>query len=100
MAIQNGLHRVHLGKLPPTILMTGTTTQIMLDAAELLHGNPSMNRPVVIKRMTRMIVNLVAFALGCGVAAFALIAFGIWCFVLPPLVQVLAFFTETAEPEA
>jgi uncharacterized membrane protein YoaK (UPF0700 family) len=100
MAIQNGLHRVHLGKLPPTTLMTGTTTQIMLDAAELLHGDSNLNRGVVIRRMKRMISNLLAFALGCAAAAIALTALGIWCFVIPPLVQLLAFFGETAEPEA
>lgn len=97
MAIQNGLHRVHLGKMPPTTLMTGTTTQIMLDAAELLHGSTTTDRSVVIGRMKRMITNLVAFAIGCAAAAGALIVFGIWCFVIPPLVQLLAFFTETAE---
>lgn len=97
MAIQNGLHRVHLGKMPPTTLMTGTTTQIMLDAAELLHGSVGTDRAVVIGRMKRMITNLVAFAIGCAAAAGALIGFGIWCFVIPPLVQLLAFFTETAE---
>jgi uncharacterized membrane protein YoaK (UPF0700 family) len=33
MAIQNGLHRSRLSKAPPTTLMTGTTTQILLDLA-------------------------------------------------------------------
>lgn len=97
MAIQNGLHRVHLGKMPPTTLMTGTTTQIMLDAAELLHGSTSTERSLVIGRMKRMITNLAAFAIGCAAAAGALVGLGIWCFVIPPLVQLLAFFTETAE---
>ncbi len=36
MAIQNGLHKAHLPKAPPSTLMTGTTTQIMLDLADLL----------------------------------------------------------------
>lgn len=35
MAIQNGLHKAHLPKAPPSTLMTGTTTQIMLDLADL-----------------------------------------------------------------
>lgn len=100
MAIQNGLHRVHLGKLPPTTLMTGTTTQIMLDAAELLSGHAPESRAATIRRMKRMIANLLSFAIGCGIAAIALTLLGIWCFALPPLVQLLTFFTETAEPEA
>lgn len=36
MAIQNGLHKAHLSKAPPSTLMTGTTTQIMLDLADIL----------------------------------------------------------------
>ena len=33
MAIQNAVHRVHLASSPPSTLMTGTTTQVMLDIA-------------------------------------------------------------------
>jgi uncharacterized membrane protein YoaK (UPF0700 family) len=38
MAIQNGVHRIHLGSAPPSTLMTGTTTQIMIDIADMLRG--------------------------------------------------------------
>jgi uncharacterized membrane protein YoaK (UPF0700 family) len=37
MAIQNAVHRVHLGSAPPSTLMTGTTTQIMLDLADRIY---------------------------------------------------------------
>src|SRR5262245_10969383 len=36
MAIQNAAHRIHLGSAPPSTLMTGTTTQIMIDLADML----------------------------------------------------------------
>src|ERR1700760_2003021 len=40
MAIQNAVHRIYLGSAPPSTLMTGTTTQIMIDLADLaLQGN-------------------------------------------------------------
>ncbi|TWD48952.1 uncharacterized membrane protein YoaK (UPF0700 family) [Agrobacterium vitis] len=100
MAIQNGLHRIHLGKMPPTTLMTGTTTQIMLDAAELINGRAGSHKPAIIGRMKRMTANLAAFALGCAAAALAITVLGIWSFVIPPLIQALAFFTETSEPDA
>lgn len=100
MAVQNGLHRIHLGKMPPTTLMTGTTTQIMLDAAVLLNGSAGTHRPAVIGRMKRMTANLLAFAIGCAGAAIAITLIGVWCFVIPPMIQVIAFFTETSEPEA
>src|SRR5262249_51447331 len=38
MAIQNAVHRVHMAKSPPTTLMTGTSTQMMLDIADLIEG--------------------------------------------------------------
>ncbi len=38
MSIQNAVHRVHLGAAPPSTLMTGTTTQIMLDLADTVRG--------------------------------------------------------------
>ena len=38
MAVQNAVQRVHLPALPPTTLMTGTTTQATLDAVDLLTG--------------------------------------------------------------
>jgi uncharacterized membrane protein YoaK (UPF0700 family) len=36
MAIQNAAHRIYLGSVPPSTLMTGTTTQIMIDLADLV----------------------------------------------------------------
>ncbi len=35
MAIQNAAHRIHLGSAPPSTLMTGTTTQLMIDLADV-----------------------------------------------------------------
>jgi hypothetical protein len=43
MAIQNAAHRIHKGAAPPTTLMTGTTTQLMIDAADAIRGlSPQM----------------------------------------------------------
>lgn len=42
-AIQNAAHRIHLGALPST-LMTGTTTEIMIDLTDMLQ--PPRPRPV------------------------------------------------------
>src|ERR1700731_2032758 len=38
MAIQNAAHRIHMGTAPPTTLMTGTTTQVMIDLADMLQS--------------------------------------------------------------
>jgi uncharacterized membrane protein YoaK (UPF0700 family) len=35
MSIQNAAHRIFFGKSPPSTLMTGTTTQLMMDLSDL-----------------------------------------------------------------
>jgi uncharacterized membrane protein YoaK (UPF0700 family) len=85
MAVQNAAHRIHLGSAPPSTLMTGTTTQIMIDIADILHGT-SKEAPEALRiRLQRLIVAVAAFALGCGIAALFYIKFQMWCFVIPPL---------------
>jgi len=83
MAIQNAAHRLHLASAPPSTLMTGTTTQIMLDLAGLLYGK-TQDKPEAIKaRLIRLSVPVLAFALGCGLAALLFVLLGMWCFALP-----------------
>ena len=83
MAAQNGLHRTNLGASPPSTLMTGTTTQIMIDLADLAGGYTS---PDIATRARAMAVQVAVFALGCGIAALTYDRLGSWCFALPPVV--------------
>lgn len=102
MAIQNGAHRIHLPKAPPSTLMTGTTTQVMLDLADLLSGATSLQQRADIRgRLRRMVPNVVAFAAGCGVAALIFIGFGLRAFLLPPLVALVTVIAIhfDADPE-
>lgn len=86
MAIQNAVHRIYLGSIPPSTLMTGTTTQIMIDLADLaLPGNMNEQSNV---RLRTMSLNVLAFALGCGAAALLYMQFNVWCFVVPPILAV------------
>ena len=80
MAIQNAAHRVHLPDAPPTTLMTGTTTQIMIDLADIFHG-PADVTTVARSRLARMSASVAAFAVGCGAAAIFYALFGTWCFL-------------------
>jgi len=100
MAIQNAAHRVHLASAPPSTLMTGTTTQIMIDVADLMHGGPADKTAAARGRLVRMSANVAAFALGCGVAAGLYVWTGTWCFVLPPVMLALARFTPQSAPSA
>jgi uncharacterized membrane protein YoaK (UPF0700 family) len=98
MAIQNGLHRAHLSKLPPTTLMTGTTTQIMIDLADLMSGTATDHVHEVKNRLKRMATSLFSFAIGCAAGALAFVASPTWCFVVPPVLVGLSFLTPSGEP--
>jgi uncharacterized membrane protein YoaK (UPF0700 family) len=86
MAIQNAAHRIHLGKAPPTTLMTGTTTQMMIDLADVIRGQDSDTLAPKRARLRQMSLSVAAFAFGCAAAALLFAQVGVWCFVVPPLV--------------
>jgi len=86
MAIQNALHRTHMSAAPPTTIMTGNTTQIMIDLADLMRGVPAESRNSIRARLSRMSANAAAFAAGCAVAALIYARYDVWCFLIPPMV--------------
>jgi uncharacterized membrane protein YoaK (UPF0700 family) len=90
MAIQNAIHRIHMASAPPTTLMTGTTTQIMVDLADLLRGVAPEAAATARARLARMSVAVVAFAMGCGAAALTFILVREWCFAVPPAVALVS----------
>jgi uncharacterized membrane protein YoaK (UPF0700 family) len=83
MAIQNAVQRVHFAHLPPTTLMTGNTTQAVLDAVDLVRRGPLSDAPVVRARFKRLALGIAWFAAGCGVAAFLYDWYGLWCLAIP-----------------
>jgi len=100
MAIQNALHRAHLPKALPSTLMTGTTTQIMLDLADLL-ADPKADEVAAAKvRIKKMAFAVVTFALGCGFGALAFMYAPAAAFCLPAIFAAVALFASTAGAEA
>jgi len=95
MAIQNAANRIHLGTAPPTTIMTGTTTQIMIDIADMIRGvpGPGAARDAIRSRLRRMCVAVASFALGAAAGALLFNEIGSWCFALPPVVAFLARIT-------
>jgi uncharacterized membrane protein YoaK (UPF0700 family) len=83
MAIQNALQRVHLASIPPTTLMTGNTTQAVLDAVDLLRGTESAQAAAIRARLTRTLGAILWFAAGCAVAAILYVWIGFWCLAIP-----------------
>jgi uncharacterized membrane protein YoaK (UPF0700 family) len=100
MAIQNAIHRIHLGTAPPTTLMTGSTTQVMIDLADLLLVGAPDARAGIRSRLLRMTASVCAFAAGCGAAAAMFAFFGMLCFLVPPAIGVAALAVHAAAPEA
>lgn len=90
MAIQNATHRVHLAQAPPSTIMTGSTTQIMLDLADMLHGLPPELAATTRARFRRMTLSVVVFATGCGLAALLYAQVSKWCFCVLPVLGACA----------
>jgi uncharacterized membrane protein YoaK (UPF0700 family) len=99
MAIQNGLHKAHLSKAPPSTLMTGTTTQIMLDLADIL-ADPEADEVATAKaRVKKMAAAVATFALGCGIGALGYVYAPAAAFTLPAIIAVVALFASRAGAE-
>jgi len=86
MALQNALHRTHLTDSPPSTVMTGTITQLLLDLTLLLRPAAGDDPAAVRERSRRSAVFFGGFTVGCATAALLYLAVGMWCFLLPPLV--------------
>ncbi len=98
MAIQNAVSRIHLGASPPTTLMTGTTTQMMIDIADLLRGPAPEARAAATARLSKMGINVGAFAAGCAAGAILYSLFKMGCFVAPPLLALVPILMKDTRP--
>jgi uncharacterized membrane protein YoaK (UPF0700 family) len=79
MAVQNALQRLHLAALPPTTLMTGSTTQATIDAIDLITGADGAQRSAIRARFHRLSLAILYFAAGCASAALLYARVGFWC---------------------
>jgi uncharacterized membrane protein YoaK (UPF0700 family) len=102
MAMQNAAHRAHLAHTPPSTIMTGSTTQIMLDVAEMLHGVRPEVAALTRARLQRLTLSVAVFATGCGLAALLYAQVGKWCFCVLPVLGIctLTLRTEIAAADA
>ena len=92
MAIQNAVHRIFFAKAPPTTLMTGSTTQIMMDLADLLRGNLSPEAHSQARgRCVTLLRSVGCFALGCACAALVYAAADRIVLIMPPIISAVAF---------
>ena len=83
MAIQNAVQRVHFASIPPTTLMTGNTTQAVLDAVDLLRGAEPTHAAATRARFGRTFRSIVWFAAGCAASAVLYFWVGFWSLAVP-----------------
>jgi uncharacterized membrane protein YoaK (UPF0700 family) len=100
MAIQNAAHRVHLASAPPSTIMTATTTQIMIDLGDVLHGLAPERAKAVRGRLTQMTVSVLAFAAGCSLGALLYAWLSVLCFWAPPALVLGALSMRKALADA
>jgi uncharacterized membrane protein YoaK (UPF0700 family) len=95
MGIQNAIHRMHMSSSPPTTLMTGSTTQTVLDIADLLFPRPESDRQALLQRIRLLAPTILAFAIGCLAAAALFRLVGLWLFTVPPLMSLFAWHVHS-----
>lgn len=100
MALQNAVQRVHLASLPPTTLMTGSTTQATIDAVDLLSGTDAAHAAQIRDRFGRLSLSILYFAAGCAVSAVLYVLIGFWSLALPVLVGAAAAAMRTESAPA
>lgn len=101
MALQNAVQRVHLANLPPTTLMTGSTTQATIDAVDLLSGAAPEQAAAIRTRFGKLSLSIFYFAAGCAVSAVLYWLAGFWCLIVPVMVgAAAAILRAEAAPSA
>ena len=83
MAIQNAVQRIHLTGFPPTTIMTGNTTQVALDAVDLIKGSGDRSRAITLERLNNTLSGISCFAAGCAAAAGSYFWTGFWSLAVP-----------------
>jgi uncharacterized membrane protein YoaK (UPF0700 family) len=80
MAVQNAGSRLVLSHMSPTTVMTGNTTQLAIDAVDVLRGKAT---PEVRARAVKELPPILGFAAGCAIGALSFLLVGFWGLLLP-----------------
>lgn len=82
MGVQNAMSRTILSDAGPTTIMTGNTTQIVIDAVDLPGATPEA-RAAIQRRLGKMLPAVVGFAAGAVIGAYGFKLFSFWAVLLP-----------------
>lgn len=78
--------------------MTGTITQLLLDATHVWKPPAGADAAAVRQRLRRFGLFLASFSAGCAAAAVLYLVAGVWCFLVPPLVALAEILTLPPNP--
>lgn len=95
MGAHSAAGKLLLTHLAPTSMMTGNVTQLTIDAVDWLRGAADAT---VRTRCAKFFWTILAFAVGCCLAAFAYLALGFMALIVP--VAILCLQLWLREPEA
>ena len=95
MGAHSAASKLLLAHLAPTSMMTGNVTQLVIDTVDRLRGAADAATRA---RCAKFFWPVLAFALGCGAAAFAFLAVGFVALAVP--VAILALHVLLSEPAA
>jgi uncharacterized membrane protein YoaK (UPF0700 family) len=95
MGAHSAASKLLLSHLAPTSMMTGNVTQLVIDTVDRLRGVADAATKA---RCAKFFFPVLAFALGCGAAAFAYIAVGFVALAVP--VAILGVHLWLPEPAA
>jgi uncharacterized membrane protein YoaK (UPF0700 family) len=94
MGAHSAASKLLLTHLAPTSMMTGNVTQLVIDTVDRLRG---VADPATQARIAKFFWQILAFALGCGAAAFAYLAVGFAALAVP--VAILGLYVWLPEQE-
>jgi uncharacterized membrane protein YoaK (UPF0700 family) len=80
--------------------MTGTTTQIMMDLGDVVHGLAPEKTKATGERLTQMTMSVLAFAVGCTLGALLYAWLSVLCFWVPPALALGALLMRKALADA
>jgi uncharacterized membrane protein YoaK (UPF0700 family) len=94
MGAHSAASKLLLTHLAPTSMMTGNVTQLVIDTVDRLRGVADAATQA---RIAKFFWQILAFALGCGAAAFAYLAVGFAALAVP--VAILGLYVWLPEQE-
>ena len=99
MAVQNAQSRIVLTDHVPTTIMTGNSTQVIIDLVEL--RSASADKVAAAKnRLRKMVPAIAAFAAGAVSGAYAYVQASYWCLAVPILILLALAYSYRAGPAA